>query len=279
MSFAAALPDRPTLTDWRRVARLAISHRIAPDRIDWTGAGGLFAAAPLPETPGPHEARVPRAFVDLAGSVIWHRAPERLSLLYQALWRLDANDGAALSPADPLGRRLALMEKSVRRDIHKMHAFVRFRELPGDGPRRRFAAWFEPEHDTLIPGSRFFADRFADMDWLIATPQRTARFQDGDLRFGPGSARPDLPEDVSQALWATYFANIFNPARIKLAAMRSEMPKKYWANLPETRLIPAMLQEAEARVQRMHAAGASSPSPRSTAIKARSRAALRPDHG
>ncbi|WP_286166777.1 DUF4130 domain-containing protein [Ochrobactrum sp. POC9] len=38
------------------------------------------------------------------------------------------------------------MAKSVGRDIHKMHAFVRFRELLETGLRRRFAAWFEPEH-------------------------------------------------------------------------------------------------------------------------------------
>ena len=142
-----------------------------------------------------------------------------------------------------------------------MHAFVRFRELPSDTPRRSFAAWFEPEHNTLEPGSSFFAKRFADMDWLIATPRLTAQFRDGVLDFGPAGARPDLPDDASESLWATYFANIFNPARIKLDAMRSEMPMKYWKNLPETRLIPEMLKDAEARVQRMREAGASAARP------------------
>ena len=37
----------------------------------------------------------------------------------------------------------------------------------------------EPEHDTLEPGSRFFVKRFADMDWMIATPRLTAHFRDG----------------------------------------------------------------------------------------------------
>lgn len=273
MSFAAALPDRGVFEAWRDAARCAISHRIAPERIDWTG-GGMFDTAPLPKDPGPHEARVSKRFLSLAGSVVWHGSSQRFGLLYQALWRLDQRDGDPLSPADALGRRLQLMAKAVGRDIHKMHAFVRFRELPSDGPRRSFAAWFEPEHNTLEPGSAFFARRFADMDWLIATPRLTARFQAGRLSFRPGGARPDLPEDASEALWATYFANIFNPARIKLDAMRAEMPKKYWKNLPETRLIPAMLADAEARVQRMREAGASQPRPGAGPVSTRYREAM-----
>ncbi|MFE3836441.1 UdgX family uracil-DNA binding protein [Pseudogemmobacter sonorensis] len=278
MSHAVTLPERGLFDAWRAAARIAISHRIAPEEIEWTEgggteSGGLFAASPLPDAIGPHKAMVPQAFVKLAGSVIWHSAPERLSALYRALWRIDRRDGDPLSQADPLGRRLALMAKSVGRDIHKMHAFVRFRELPSEG-RRRFVAWFEPEHDTLEPGSAFFARRFADMDWIIATPRLTARFEAGRLSFHPGGARPDLPEDGSEHLWATYFANIFNPARVKLDAMRAEMPKKYWKNLPETRLIPDMLKDAEARVERMRAAATTLPRPGAAAVSTRYRGTM-----
>ena len=274
MNYAVALPNHGTLDLWRAAARIAISHRIAPEEIDWTGAGGLFAAADLPKDIGPHQVRVPAAFLDIAKSAIWHKSPDRAALLYQALWRIDRRDGDPLSSVDPLGRRLQMLAKNVRRDIHKMHAFVRFRELPGDGARRRFAAWFEPEHHTLEPGTPFFAKRFADMDWMIATPDLTAHFEGGKLRFGPAGVRPDLPHDASESLWATYFANIFNPARIKLDAMRSEMPKKYWKNLPETQLIPAMLKDAEARVQRMRAAGSTPARPGAAAISTRYRAAM-----
>ena len=274
MNFTAALPRRGLFDAWRRAARLAISHRIPPDDIDWNGGEDLFGGAPLPDQAGGHGARVPPDFIRLAGSVIWHSAPERFSLLYQALWRLDRRDGAPLSQADPLGRRLGLMAKSVGRDIHKMHAFVRFREISSCGDRRRFGAWFEPEHNTLEPGSSFFVKRFADMDWLIATPRLTARYEAGRLCLEDGGRRPDLPDDASETLWATYFANIFNPARIKLDAMRSEMPRKYWKNLPETRLIPSMLADAEARVERMREAGASRPRRGATTISTRYRATL-----
>lgn len=56
--------------------------------------------------------------------------------------------------------------------------------------------------------------------------------------------------------------------------MRSEMPKKYWKNLPETRLIPDMLKDAEARVARMHAAAASSPRPGAAPVSTRYRALM-----
>ena len=42
------------------------------------------------------------------------------------------------------------MAKAVRRDIHKMHAFVRFRRLEAEDGER-FVAWFEPEHHILRP--------------------------------------------------------------------------------------------------------------------------------
>ena len=268
------MPEGGTLDAWRVAARRAISHGIAPADLDWTGGGGLFATRPLPPDDGPRQVLVPQGFVQLATSVIWHSEPARFALLYQALWRLDRHEGSPLSQADPLGRRMHLLAKNVGRDIYKMHAFVRFREVPNDGPRRRFAAWFEPEHNTLEPGSAFFAKRFADMDWMIATPRLTARFENGKLTFDPPAPRPDLPDDASEGLWATYFANIFNPARVKLDAMRSEMPKKYWKNLPETRLIPEMLKDAEARVQRMHAAGASQVRTGAAAISTRYRAAM-----
>lgn len=277
MSYGVSLPVLGRFDAWRAAARMALSHRIAPDQIDWTGQAGLFATAPLPARMGAHVPRVPAAFVDLARSVIWHRQPQGAALLYQVLWRLAQGDRAALSAADPTARQLQIIAKGIRRDIHKMHAFVRFHEIPSTGARRRFAAWFEPDHFIVAPAVPFFVKRFADMDWVIATPDVTAQFTAGDLQLSGGQPRPDLPADATAALWETYFANIFNPARVKLAAMQSEMPKKYWKNMPETRLIPAMLQDAEARVERMRAAGASQPRAGAAKVSARYRAQMSDD--
>ena len=89
------------------------------------------------------------------------------------------------------------------------------------------------------------------MDWVIVTPEVTTRFAGGELSHeAVASARLDL-RDETEELWRTYYANIFNPARLKVKAMQSEMPKKYLKNLPEADLIPGLIAGAEARMRKM----------------------------
>ena len=155
---------------WRDSARALAAAGIPPSTIVWQVAGGesdLFGGdkppAPAPSFP------VPRGFVDLAKSVVCHSDRERFALLYALLWRLRSDRRAMEDQADPLLHRLERLAKEVRRDIHKMHAFVRFRELP-DGDRERFVAFFEPEHHIVRAASGFFVRRFANLDWSILTP-------------------------------------------------------------------------------------------------------------
>ena len=117
--------------------------------------------------------------------------------------------------------------------------------------RRSFAAWFEPTHFTVEPTAQFFRRRFADMDWRILTPDVSAIFENGRLRLVEDRFDPQLPADAGEQLWITYFRNIFNPARLKVAAMQSEMPKKYWKNLPEAAAIPELIATAPARARTM----------------------------
>lgn len=259
MSFCATIDEIGTVNSWRQAARRAMSHRIPPESMNWNPADGLFDGDGLPQSEGPHATLASKAFLETMRSVIWHADAERFHLLYQALWRLVQRDGDPLSPVDPLGYRLIRMSKNVRRDLHKMHAFLRFREISATTQRRRFIAWFEPDHNIVEPASTFFVARFSDMDWTILTPKRSAVFENGVLEFRAGAARPNLAPDDSEALWNAYFSNIFNPARTNIRAMLSEMPKKYWRNMPETSLIPAMLKDAEARTTKMREAQATPP--------------------
>jgi DNA polymerase len=52
-------------------------------------------------------------------------------------------------------------------------------------------------------------------------------------------------------LWKIYYRSIFNPARIKLKAMRREMPVRFWRHLPETKIMQDILDEAPLRVAKM----------------------------
>lgn len=257
------IPEIGSFDAWRDAARDLLSRAIAPEDVIWQFGDAptdLFAsAAPLPS--GPRQTpTVPRAFLDMARDAVWHSDPERFARLFRLLWRLQSNRHLMSDRADADVTALQALAKNVRRDAHKMKAFVRFREIGDpDAPRRSFAAWFEPSHHSLEPTAPFFARRFADMDWRIVTPVKTAIFEDGALRFAPGQPKPPLTDDAAEALWTTYFRNIFNPARIKLQAMQSEMPKKYWKNMPETRAIPELIASAEARVKEMAAASPTLP--------------------
>jgi uracil-DNA glycosylase len=147
--------------------------------------------------------------------------------------------------------RLEIMAKAVRRDIHKMHAFVRFREVE-DEAGTRFVAWFEPEHHIVRAGAAFFARRFAAMRWSILTPELSVHWDGERLTESPGARRSDAPDgDPVEEVWKTYYASIFNPARLKVGAMVKEMPKKYWKNMPETALVGQLIAGAQAREARM----------------------------
>jgi len=156
--------------------------------------------------------------------------------------------------ADPEVARLRDYAKAVSRERHKMRAFLRFRKVvdqaDADG---RYVAWFEPEHDVVGLNAAFFRERFSNMRWSILTPLVCAHWEGaGHVRFSPGVAKSWAPAaDPLEAAWRTYYRSIFNPARVKLNAMRAEMPQKYWRNLPEARDVPALLGAAGPRVQRM----------------------------
>ncbi len=51
------------------------------------------------------------------------------------------------------------MEQEVRRDAHKMHAFVRFRRIE-DADGERYVAWYRPDHHIVAMTADFFVDRF-----------------------------------------------------------------------------------------------------------------------
>ena len=239
---------------WRDLARHALRADIEPSAVSWEGdaAPGLFGAAPVASAPLRREApAVPSGFLALAEAVLCHRDPQRHALLYRLLWRMTHGEPRLLERAtDADLRRAEVLAKAVSRDTHKMKAFVRFRAVAGED--NAFLAWFEPEHFVVDRVSGFFMRRFAGMRWAILTPYRSVRWDGTALHFGDGATRADAPaEDAREDLWRTYYANIFNPARANPSMMQSEMPRKYWKNLPEAPLIPGLLDASAGRVQAM----------------------------
>ncbi len=243
---------------WRTAARRLAESRVRPSDVVWRAdrdAPDLFVDASETNASGaapPRALRVPRRFVDLAELVVCHKDPERFAFLYRVLDRLQDEPKLLDITTDDDVFRIEHMAKSVRRDRHKMTAFVRFKEVApaepqadGAAGRPTYLAWFEPEHHILALTAPFFVERFGAMDWTIVTPDARATWNGTTLMLGPGGSRDDVPaEDATEDDWRTYYTNIFNPARLKVDAMKREMPVKYWKNLPEASLIAPLIRSA-----------------------------------
>ncbi|WP_275786426.1 UdgX family uracil-DNA binding protein [Pararhizobium gei] len=263
-----SLEGKGDLVEWRMAARDLLLAGVPPQEINWrqkdAAALELFPAQTmaLPDAINTTQTMtVPKAFLDIAAAAICHSDPGRFQLLYRILWRLQRDRTLLAVRPDVDVVHLHSLEKSVRRDYHKMTAFVRFKEVGQEmmDSRRRFFAWFEPDHHIVARVAPFFQRRFTDMDWVIATPKGIAAWDGKNLKTStePGD-NPGLT-DAADELWRTYFSNIFNPARLKVKAMQAEMPKKYWKNLPEAGLIPGMIAGAQASVVAMAERAASQP--------------------
>src|SRR6195952_2338137 len=247
------------LAGFRAAVRRLVAESVPPERVAWASgeAPGLFGAADAPAAGAAaaelRAVALPRAVADLVPMVVPHSDPERYALLYALIWRILGGERQLLEIAsDPLVHRLALMRKAIQRDLHNMHAFLRFRRVAEDAGTERFVAWFEPEHHILEAAAPFFVERFRALRWTILTPEASATWDGAALRFGPPGRREDVPPgDGFEAGWRDYYESTFNPARTNLRAMRAEMPQKDWHNMPETAAIPGLIRAASARTTAM----------------------------
>ena len=233
---------------FRAAVRALIANDVQPNAVTWQAATtpSLFDAPELPAGAPVPLASEAAALVQL---VVCHRDPERYALLYSLIWRIRQGERKLLEVhSDPLVHRLAMLAKAVHRDLHKMHAFLRFRRVP-DALDERYVAWFEPDHFILEKAAGFFVDRFRRLHWSILTPIGSLHWDGDKLRQGPPARREDAPvADDFEAVWADYYASTFNPARLNVGLMQQHMPLKYWRNMPETRLIPGLVRNAASRV-------------------------------
>lgn len=303
---------------WRAAAREALHAGFRPEDIefeDGTVPKALNLALELDEAPHGDKLEHPRVskqFLEVAQVAAVHRDPARWDLLYRVLYRLQREADLLKIETDPDVTELLRLKAQVQRDLHKMHAFVRFRKVldpdtPGERPVvideplktgvfseekhhlllqtptpfgsvereiegcdtdsgaqpqrdtgiddcEHFIAWYQPDHRILPLAAPFFAERFAIMRWTILTPDASVTWDPAlkKLTFGPGLPREAAPaEDELEALWRSYYASIYNPARLNTEAMRNEMPVRYWKNLPEVTLLPSLITGSTARVEGM----------------------------
>lgn len=275
------LANQTDFEGWRDAARNCLMQGIAPENIEWRvgqESGGLFdtpelltdAAQSQQSEPlfvhlpsiqlAAKQYKVPRDFIELCRKAILHSDPARFGLLYRLLWRLQQEPKLLQVSFDADVARVQAMVKAIRRDLHKMKAFVRFREIEMDGEESEFVAWFEPSHHIVQASAPFFTGRFTNMRWSILTPEISMHWDGEKLGYGAGASKADAPaQDDGEELWRSYYRSIFNPARLKVSAMQAQMPKKYWRNLPEAPLIAGLIANSTQRMDSMIEAAPTEP--------------------
>jgi DNA polymerase len=243
--------------EWLEAARPLLRQRVPANEVVWSTASDsqdlLFEPEPAAPTTG--EAKpvmIPRAFFALSEPVSRHSSEHRWDLLYRAAWRITNGERDLLEiDTDDNVAELNAMRRSVEKDIYRMRQFIRFRKVE-TSEHPNYVAWYEPEHHTLDANGKFFVGRFGSMRWAILTPESSLVWDLEKLEIGPGVPRSRAPqEDELEDLWRLYYATIFNPARLKLSAMRAQLPVGRWNNLPESRIIPELVRMSRGRVHRM----------------------------
>lgn len=244
---------------FKKAAAYSIKNKIAPHQITWktecTDNLDLFGQGnsnSLFETSS-NSLDVRADYKKLAENVACAQESDKWHILYDLLFRLKFISPHTLEFfGDPVLQKALHYQKEVTREIHKLHAFVRFKKV-GLEPNESYIAWFEPSHFVIEKGTPFFARRFGDRPWSIFTPYQSAHFIEGKLTFGPGIRKEEFSAiDQYDILWESYYRSIYNPARLNLKAMKNEMAVKYWKNMPEVTHLQRLIAETPNRLQKMN---------------------------
>jgi DNA polymerase len=261
MRYNLQIPELPDFDFWRQYARQGLSDRIEPQNLIWGDNKGdqtdnLFGDDynHLVLNGLNHKTfNIPKDFIAMAQiAILYKDKVQSHNLLYRMIWRIVyKNKNLMKMTTDDDVLALIKMVKAVRRDAYKITAFLRFREIQ-DEEGEHFIAWYETEHYSLPLKLDFFTSRFRNMRWTIMTPYMAAIWNKRYVSITHEVDRKSYPNhDEVEDYWVTYYGSTTNPARIKKKAMMTQMPKKYWKNMPETRIISDLIREAPDRVKEM----------------------------
>ncbi|RYZ96121.1 MAG: DNA metabolism protein [Sphingobacteriaceae bacterium] len=137
--------------------------------------------------------------------------------------------------------RISEMVRMVRREKHRMEAFVRFQKLQ-DGT---FYAGIEPDFNVLPLLIKHFKSRYADQKWIIYDIKRGygLHYDLHDTEFitldfadiKPKNVIAAFTEDeaIYQHLWKNYFKSVNIGSRKNTKLHVRHIPKRYWKHLPE----------------------------------------------
>lgn len=137
---------------------------------------------------------------------------------------------------------IAKITKSISREVHRMHAFVRFEKLQDEV----YFAKVEPDFNVLPLIISHFKNRYTDQKWMIYDLKRhygifydlnettffePAKEQTAQIRKTGNILHEE--EIQYQKLWQRYFFKTNIPERKNLKLHMQSLPKRYWKYLTE----------------------------------------------
>lgn len=137
--------------------------------------------------------------------------------------------------------RLSELVKKVRREKHRMEAFIRFQKLKDE----TFYAAIEPDFNVLPLLIRHFKNRYADQKWIIYDIKRKygvhynlhdteyISLDFSDVKATNVVSAYTEDEEIYQVLWKNYFKSVNIPARKNTKLHLMHVPKRYWRHLTE----------------------------------------------
>jgi len=138
--------------------------------------------------------------------------------------------------------RISEVVGMMRREKHRMEAFVRFQKLKDE----TFYAAIKPDFNVLPLLIKHFKSRYADQKWIIYDIKRNygLYYNLHDTEFislefssvkNPGNVVTAFSEEeeIYQHLWKNYFTSVNIPARKNTKLHLKHIPKRYWKYLIE----------------------------------------------
>lgn len=139
-------------------------------------------------------------------------------------------------------QRVSEIVKMMRREKHRMEAFIRFQKLQDE----TYYAVIEPDFNVLPLLIRHFKSRYADQKWMVYDIKRNyglyydlhdAEFismEFSDVKSAVNiTASFNEDEEVYQHLWKNYFKSVNIASRKNTRLHIRHIPKRYWKHLTE----------------------------------------------
>jgi probable DNA metabolism protein len=137
-------------------------------------------------------------------------------------------------------QRVSEIVSMMRREKHRMEAFVRFKKLKDE----TYYAAIEPDFDVIPLLIKHFKNRYADQRWLIYDMKRRYGifYNLHDVEFISLEFSEEMggdmvlfweDETIYQHLWKNYFNSANIPSRKNTRLHLRHIPKRYWKHLTE----------------------------------------------